>query len=139
MEWKSEDFSVTDNLADVDLDYLFSQLSQTYWAAERSFSQMKAAVENSLVFVLLHQGRQIGFARVISDRAVIGYLADVIIDPDYRGQGLGKWLVSCVLSHPELQSCKLLLETLDAHGLYQQFDFYHWEAMKRDAAAPFGV
>ena len=65
-----------------------------------------------------------GFARVISDNATFGYLADVFIDEAYRGQGLSKWLMEVILAHPDLQGLRrFMLATRDAHGLYRQFNF----------------
>lgn len=67
---------------------------------------------------------QIGFARVITDCATFGYLADVFIVEEYRGKGLSKWLMEIILAHPQLQNFRRwLLAILDAHGLYQQFGF----------------
>lgn len=67
---------------------------------------------------------QIGFARVITDYASFAYLADLFILSSYRGRGLGKWLISCILAHPELQiSRKWMLNTKDAHTLYERFGF----------------
>lgn len=68
--------------------------------------------------------RQIGLARVVSDFAIFAYLCDVFIHEDYRGQGIGKWLMATVLSHPDLQGMRRwTLATRDAHGLYRQFGF----------------
>jgi GNAT superfamily N-acetyltransferase len=85
---------------------------------------VERSIRNSLCFGVFHHGRQIGFARVITDRATYGYLADVYILEEFRGQGLGKWLVECIVSHPDLQGCrKLALATRDAQGLYAAFGF----------------
>jgi len=137
MEWHQDDFTITNDPARIDLNYLYPLLLTTYWANQRTRPQVARALENSLCFTLLHANQQIGFARVISDHAVIGYLADVVIDPAHRGRGLGKWLVSCVIAHPELQSCKIILETADAHTLYEQYEFEHVPAMKRPAGRGF--
>jgi GNAT superfamily N-acetyltransferase len=67
---------------------------------------------------------QIGFARVVSDRATIAYVGDVFVLPEFRGRGLAKWLMECVMSHPELQGLRRwLLVTRDAHDLYKQLGF----------------
>jgi N-acetylglutamate synthase-like GNAT family acetyltransferase len=72
----------------------------------------------------LHGGDQIGFARVISDRATIAYLGDVFVLAEYRGRGLSKWLMKCVMSHPDLQGLRRwILLTGDAHGFYAQSGF----------------
>jgi GNAT superfamily N-acetyltransferase len=73
---------------------------------------------------LLEEDTQIGFARVVTDCATLAYLADVFVLPEYRGAGLGKWLIECVMSHPDLQGLRRwVLGTRDAHGLYQKFGF----------------
>ena len=73
---------------------------------------------------MLHQGRQVGFARVITDSATIAYLGDVFVLPECRGQGLSKWLMECVLAHPQLPGLRRwILATADAHGLYEKYGF----------------
>jgi GNAT superfamily N-acetyltransferase len=68
--------------------------------------------------------RQIGFARVVSDQATFAYLGDVFVVEDFRGRGLSKWLMETIVSHPDLQGLRRwILATLDAHGLYEQFEF----------------
>ncbi|HNB51366.1 MAG TPA: GNAT family N-acetyltransferase [Anaerolineales bacterium] len=114
----------------VDHDFIYRQLKQSYWASTRSPAQIEKSIANALPFNLYHEEDQIGFARVITDRAVFAYLADVIIAPRFRGKGLGKWMLSCILTHPDLHGCKILLETRDAHGLYAQFGFEVRECMK---------
>ena len=99
-------------------------LAQSYWAAGIPIDTVEKSLRNSLCFALLDGPRQIGFARVISDRATIAYLGDVFVLPDYRGRGLAKWLMTCVVSHPELQGLRRwMLGTRDAHGLYEKFGF----------------
>lgn len=69
-------------------------------------------------------GEQAGFARTITDRATYAYIADVFVMPQHRGRGLGRFLVSCVVAHPELQSLRRwALATVDAHGLYEAYGF----------------
>jgi GNAT superfamily N-acetyltransferase len=137
MIWQRDDYTITDDPARIDLDFLYPLLLTTYWANQRTRPQVARAIENSLCFTLLHANEQIGFARIITDRAVMAYLADVVIDPAYRRQGLGKWLVSCVIAHPDLQSCKIILETADAHSLYERYGFEHIPAMKHPAGRGF--
>jgi GNAT superfamily N-acetyltransferase len=79
---------------------------------------------NSLCFGVYLAGQQVAFARVISDRAVFAYLADVFVVQEFRGRGISKALVRAVLDHPDLQNLRLfLLSTQDGHGLYAQFGF----------------
>jgi GNAT superfamily N-acetyltransferase len=81
-------------------------------------------VENSLCFIVLYQGKQIGFARVITDFSEFASLWDVFIDDDHRKKGIGKMLMKYVLEHPRLRGVfRWFLMTEDAHGLYQKFGF----------------
>jgi GNAT superfamily N-acetyltransferase len=97
---------------------------RSYWAVGRPLEVVWRAVEHSLCFGLYEGGRQAGFARVVTDRATFAWLCDVFVLEDYRGRGLGKWLIECVVAHPALQGLRrLLLGTRDAHGLYEQYGF----------------
>jgi len=124
MEWIRDNFTVTCDPAKLDLATIVGYLSSSYWAAGIPSSTVEKSLEGSLCFALLDRHKQIGFARVISDRATIAYLADVFVLPEYQGMGLGKWLIECVVTHPELQGLRRwMLGTRDAHGLYRQFGF----------------
>jgi len=108
----------------IDLAALHAYLVRSYWAAGIPKETLAKAIESSLCFALLDGSRQIGFARVITDRATFAYLSDVYVLKEYRGQGLGKWLMQELLSHPDLQGLRrFVLITRDAHGLYSQFGF----------------
>jgi GNAT superfamily N-acetyltransferase len=99
-------------------------LRSSYWAKGIPTATVEKSLVTSLCFALLDGERQVGFARVISDRATIAYLADVFVLPEYRGRGLSKWLMECVVGHPELQGLRRwMLGTRDAHGLYEKFGF----------------
>lgn len=98
--------------------------NDSYWARERTIEQTKTAIENSICFGVYAGERQIGFARVVSDKATFAYLGDVFVLEEFRGRGLSKRLVQEIVSHPELQGLRRwVLATLDAHGLYEQFEF----------------
>ncbi|MBL8868920.1 MAG: GNAT family N-acetyltransferase, partial [Planctomycetaceae bacterium] len=85
---------------------------------------VQRAISGSLCFGLFHHSNQIGFARVISDRATFAYLCDVYVLDDYQKQGLGEWLMEVIVAHPDLQGLRrFVLVTRDAHGLYQRFGF----------------
>ena len=89
-----------------------------------SREKLETAIEHSLPFGVYHEGKQIGFARAITDYATFAYLADVYIEEPYRGRSLSKLLLEAVLKHPQLQSLRRwMLGTRDAHGLYSQFGF----------------
>lgn len=87
-------------------------------------SIIERAVANSLCFGLYDENKQIGFARVITDRATFAYLADVFVLESHRGQGLAKWMMQVISAHEDLQGLRrFMLATRDAHALYQQFGF----------------
>lgn len=124
MQWSRNEYTITDEHAALDMTLIHDFLRGSYWAKGIPREIVARAMENSLCFGLFHNGKQIGFGRVVTDRATFAYLADVFLIDSYRGRGLGKWLISCVLEHPELQGLRRwLLATLDAHGLYRQHGF----------------
>jgi GNAT superfamily N-acetyltransferase len=97
---------------------------QSYWAQGVPLHIVQRAVENSLSFGVYLDGAQVGFARVVTDRATFAWLADVFVAEAHRGRGYGKTLVQAVIEHPELQNLRrILLATRDAHGLYAQYGF----------------
>jgi GNAT superfamily N-acetyltransferase len=108
----------------IDLEAIHASLSRSYWAEEIPKEILAKAIASSLCFALLDGSHQIGFARVVTDRATFAYLCDVYVHEEYRGRGLGKWLIAELLSHPDLQGLRrFLLITRDAHRLYSQFGF----------------
>ncbi|WP_207714410.1 GNAT family N-acetyltransferase [Scytonema sp. UIC 10036] len=85
---------------------------------------LQRAIQNSFVFGVYKGEQQVGFARVVTDYSTFAYLADLFILEPFRGNGLGKWLLETIVSHPELQGLRRwLLATKDAHELYRQFGF----------------
>ena len=100
-------------------------LKMTYWANHRSAETIEKSMRGSACFGVWSDDEQklIGFARVISDYATTWYLCDVIIDPAYQHQGLGKELVAYITSSPEFSCLRGLLLTRDAHGLYSRYGF----------------
>ena len=124
MEWVRDIFTITCDPAKQDLRVIAQFLASSYWAKGIPADTVAKSLEHSLCFALLDGDRQIGFARVISDYATIAYLGDVFVLPEYQGIGLGKWLMECVVGHPQLQGLRRwILATQDAHGLYQKFGF----------------
>jgi GNAT superfamily N-acetyltransferase len=102
-------------------DYLSNH---SYWAKGRNMEQVLLTIEHSLCFGLYHDRQQVGFARVITDYATFAYLADVYILEKDRGHGLSKWMMECIMGHPQLQNLRrFMLATRDAHTLYQKFGF----------------
>lgn len=108
----------------LDFDAICDYLSRAYWAKGRPRAATERAYANSLVFGLYDGSRQIGMARVASDLSVFAYLMDVFVHEDYRGQGVGAWLLETVFTYPDLKTVRRwMLATDDAHELYARFGF----------------
>jgi GNAT superfamily N-acetyltransferase len=123
-EKRRDGFLISTDKRRVDLDIVHEFLTHSYWAAGISRELVARSIENSLCFGIYPDGQQAGFARVISDYATFAYLADVFVLEAFRGKGLSKWLVHCILEYPGLQGLRRwVLGTRDAHGLYAQFGF----------------
>jgi GNAT superfamily N-acetyltransferase len=117
-------FEISTDPSRLDRAAVHAFLTASYWARGVPRKIVDRSIDNSLPFGLYEGARQIGFARVITDRATYAYLADVYVLAEYRGRGLGKWLVETVLRHPELQGLRRWsLVTRDAHGLYRGYGF----------------
>lgn len=125
-EEKKNGFLISTDKSRLDVDSIFDYLSnRSYWAKGIPMDRVQRGIENSMCFgVYSGAGNQAGFARVVTDKSTIAYIGDVYIHEDYRGQGLSKWLMECILKHSELQGFRRwILLTKDAHGLYKQFGF----------------
>jgi GNAT superfamily N-acetyltransferase len=108
---------------DVDLIHHFLSM-ESYWALHIPRPIVERAIANALCFGIYLGDTQVGFARVITDAATFGYLADVFVLPAHRGKGLSKWMMECILAHPDLQGLRrMMLATRDAHGLYAGYGF----------------
>lgn len=117
-------YELSTDSARFDLDLIHSFLAASYWAEGRPRHVVEQSIRHSLCFGVFDGDRQVAFARVITDRAVFGYLADVFVIPEYRGKGISKGLMAAILEHPDVHGLKLLLlRTRDAQGLYAQFGF----------------
>lgn len=125
MQWKHREFRVSDCQAHLDVEFIHHFLDKfSYWAKGISREAVVKSLDHSLCFGLFKGDQQIGFGRVVTDRATFAYLADIFIVEAYRGQGLGKWLIECILEHPELQGLRRwMLATADAHQFYGQYGF----------------
>jgi GNAT superfamily N-acetyltransferase len=122
LEVHRDNFTISTNPARLDSDAIAEMLKRAYWAQGRPRERVDRSLANSLVFGLYDGEKQIGLARVVSDYAIFAYLCDVFIHEGYRAQGLGKWLMQTVHSHPDLQGLRRwTLATRDAHSLYSQF------------------
>lgn len=124
LEWKRNELLVTTDPARLDVDAIHAFLKDAYWCENIPREIVERAVNHSLCFGLFGAGVQIGLARVVTDFAVFAYLCDVYVLESHRGRGLGKWLIECVMAHPQLQGLRRFnLATRDAHGLYAPFGF----------------
>ena len=124
-EWRRGEFVISTEREELDIETIHRFLTtETYWAGDRTLEVVRRSFENSLPFVIYKGAETIGWARVVSDFATFGWLADVFIREEYRGRGLSKWLMEVILAHPDLQGLRrFLLATRDAHELYRQFGF----------------
>ena len=126
MHLERNGFLVSDDKARLDLDVVQHLMEVSYWASERPRSVTERSLAHSLCFGLyeLREARQIGFMRVVTDYATFAWLCDVIIEPEYRGRGLGTWMLEAVLDAPELRALhRVMLATQDAHELYRKYGF----------------
>lgn len=117
-------YEIDTDKARLDRVLVYDFLARSHWARCIPRAVVERAIDHSLAFGLYRDGRQVGFARVVTDHTTFAYLADVFILPPERGQGLGRWLVETILGHPELQGLRRwLLGTRDAQGLYRRCGF----------------
>jgi ribosomal protein S18 acetylase RimI-like enzyme len=124
MSTEHDEFIVTSDPTAVDLDAVHAYLRTSYWAEDIPREVVAHAIANSIPFSVKHGARQVGFARVITDRATFAYLSDVYILEPYRGKGLARRLMDAVMAHPDLQGLRRFsLSTRDAEGLYRRYGF----------------
>jgi GNAT superfamily N-acetyltransferase len=123
--FEKDGFTISTDPKKLDLLAIHDYLThRSYWSEGIPFEIMQRSFEHSLCFGVYENNQQVGFARVITDRTTFAYLADVFILEPYRGRGLSKWLLQCIMRHPDLQGLRRWgLVTRDAHGLYAQFGF----------------
>ena len=133
MAWVRAGYEITTDCTRVDVTAVHRYLSEdSYWAKNIPLEVVERSICHSLTFAILHGGELVGFARVTSDRATFAYLGDVFVLTAHRGKGLSKWLVECIVNHPELRGLRRwMLATSDAHGLYSQFGFTPVKAPER--------
>ena len=123
-EWRRGEYLISTDKSRLDLTLIHNFLRTSYWAAGIPLEVVRRSIEHSLSFGLYKEDQQIGYARVITDYATFAYLGDVFILEPFRGQGLSKWLMEVIVTHPELQGFRRwILLTKDAHGLYKKVDF----------------
>ncbi len=142
VEYRRDDYLISTDPTWLDVPFVHGYLSQsTYWAQQRPLAVVEKSLAHSLCFgvYLEHSRAQVGFARVVTDRATFAWLCDVFIVDAHRNRGLSKWLVQSVIAHPDLQGVsRLVLATRDAHELYRRYGNFEalpnpemWMARKR--------
>lgn len=143
--WKRDGYTITTLHEDIDLDRLHYFLSiEAYWSKNMPRDVMELSVKNSLPFSILSPDNEfVGFARLVTDYATFAYLGDVYIDTNFRGLGLGKWLIEIIMGVEELQVIRnWMLYTRDAHELYKKFGWIPIDrperAMVKRKSNPYG-
>lgn len=123
-EHRKGEFVVSTDKERIDLGVVHKFLTESYWAKGIPREIVACSIENSLCFGVYGDSKQVGFARVVSDYSTFAYIGDVFVLESYRGDGLGKWLMECIMGHPWLQGLRRWsLVTGDAHSLYTKFGF----------------
>ncbi len=118
------EFVLTSDPSRMDMAVVHGYLSRAYWCEGLPRETLERAMRNSICFGIFERDKQIGFARVVSDRATFAYICDVFVLESHQGKGLGTWLMQCVVKHPELQGLRRWnLTTRDAHALYGKVGF----------------
>jgi GNAT superfamily N-acetyltransferase len=123
-EWRRGRYDVSTDPSRLDVEGTAAYLDTTYWANGRPESMVRRSIEGSIAFGVYDGEQQVGFARVVTDRATFAWVCDVFIRDSHQGRGLGIWLMRCVLAHPELRDLRRwLLASTSARGLYQRLGF----------------
>ena len=124
MGFDTDGFFVTSDIGEMDTHAIYREIHQSYWANGIPEAVFRKSLDHSLCFGLMQGSTQIGFARMVTDRATFAYLGDVYVDKACRGRGLAKFLLTKVFEHPDLQGLRrTMLATADAHGLYRHYGF----------------
>ncbi len=117
-------YEVSTDAARLDVNAIHAFLAATYWSPGIPLATVKRAIENSVCIGAYVKGQQIGFARMVTDKATFAYLADVYVLEEHRGKGLSKRMMEALLQLEELQGLRrMMLATRDAHALYESFGF----------------
>jgi GNAT superfamily N-acetyltransferase len=125
MRTKKGEYEIDTDKRRLDIAGIHKFLStESYWAKNRTLEQTLTAIENSLCYGIYKGRSQVGFARVVTDRATFAYIGDVYVLQEHRGQALSKWLMQTIIDQPDMQGLRRwLLATKDAHGLYENYGF----------------
>jgi GNAT superfamily N-acetyltransferase len=117
-------YEITCDKTRLDVDAIHAFLSHTHWSPGIPRAVVERAIANSLCFGVLDHGQQVGFARVVTDKATFAWLTDVYVLPAHRGKGLARRLMEQIVQHADLRGLRrMLLATRDADALYAKFGF----------------
>ncbi len=123
-DWRRDGFTISTDRSKLDHKAIHDFFADSYWAKGIPRDVVDRSIDNALCFGLYENGRQVGFARVITDSATFAYLADVFVLESHRGRGLAAWLMETILAYPSLQGLRRwMLVTRDAHPLYRKVGF----------------
>jgi len=123
MKWTRDNYLVTTALSEFDMDFVVSSL-QLQWRRGAGRERIEKAFEGSLSFGVFDRARQIGYVRAVTDRCFVSWICDLFLEPAYRGRGLGKWLMECVMSHPDLVHTRLVLSSVPKYqAFYERLGF----------------
>jgi GNAT superfamily N-acetyltransferase len=132
VEWRRGPYVVSTDPERLDIPTTAAFLAESPWAPEIPEPVVRRSVEGSIAFGVYEDDRQVGFARVITDRATFAWVGDVFIHDSHRGRGIGLWLMRCVLTHPDLLELRRwLLASTSARGLYARLGFAPLAAPER--------
>ncbi len=119
-----EVIEISTNINRLDINFIHTFITETYWAKGRTIETMQTCIDNSLNFGVYLQKKQIGYGRIVTDYGHFAYLMDLFIDSQHRGKGLSIQLMKFILNFDALNRIKVWrLATSDAHGLYEKFGF----------------
>jgi GNAT superfamily N-acetyltransferase len=130
---RETEIAITTEVTRIDLDRVHAWLARkSYWAGSMPRSVFERAVAGSLCFAAIEGQTTVGFCRVVSDRATFAYVSDMFVDPERRGQGIGRTLMTAIMGHPDLQDLRRwVLVTASAHDLYARHGFTPLAAPER--------
>ena len=132
VEWLRGPFSISTDPDRLDRALIHEFLTGSYWARGIDRETVDRSISGALCFGIYEGPAQVGFARIITDRATFAYVADVFVRDSHRGRGLAVWLMEAVRAHPDLQGLRRwILMTRDAHGLYEKSGFRRLEDASR--------
>lgn len=126
-----KDYTITDDKERIAPEDVKRLLDGSYWAPDRKLEVIAKAIEHSTCVGVFHAGQLVAFARVVTDYAVFAWIADVIVNPHHRGRGLGKEMLQFIQDHPDIPSTRQVLQTRDAHTLYERYGFVRKEFMTK--------